>query len=370
MMLIAGTIPIKDLPLIMGKVSEEGKYLVVDGHHIPCTQGTGAMIGAALVSNNYLKLKAPQVLIAGDTGRGTGSREIYEYLIQRVAELSPQVLALHYCLPDMALTRRLCGAIKGCSRKPVLIADAASMYAAKASGSAPEFDIFTPDATEMAFLADPDATHPAYINRHLFNTDITQVPRLAAAAYQNKSAANLLLVKGAIDYIVHDSDIVATITEPDVPALEAIGGTGDTITGLVSAFAYAGLKLHEAAIIAARANRMAGKFARATPATRVRQIIDQFPAVFKEHLCQWSGVCYMKGGTTMVEVDVRGFSCPIPVVRTNKAIEENPNEPVTVLVEGSVSKENISRLAQSKGYSIKVEEVEDGFRLLLSPPVK
>jgi tRNA 2-thiouridine synthesizing protein A len=72
----------------------------------------------------------------------------------------------------------------------------------------------------------------------------------------------------------------------------------------------------------------------------------------------------------MVEIDVRGFSCPIPVVRTNKAIEENPNKPVTVLVDSSVSKENISRLAQSKGYSIKVEEVEDGFRLLLSPPVE
>jgi len=72
----------------------------------------------------------------------------------------------------------------------------------------------------------------------------------------------------------------------------------------------------------------------------------------------------------LVEIDVRGFSCPIPVVRTNKAIEENPNKPVTVLVDSSVSKENISRLAQSKGYSIKVEEVEDGFRLLLSPPVE
>ena len=70
----------------------------------------------------------------------------------------------------------------------------------------------------------------------------------------------------------------------------------------------------------------------------------------------------------MVEVDVRGFSCPIPVVRTKKAIEENPNEAVNVLVESSVSKENVSRLAQSKGYSIKVEEVEDGFRLHLSPP--
>ena len=292
MLLIAGTVPVKDLPLTMGKVSAEEEFLIVNDYRIPCTQGTGAMIGAALVTNNYLKLEAPQVLIAGDTGRGTGSREIYEYLIQGVAELSPQVLALHYCLPDMALTRRLCGAIKRCLRRPVLIADAASMYSAKASGLAAEFDIFTPDATEMAFLADPDATHPAYINRHLFDTDVTQIPRLAVVAYRNKSAANLLLVKGAIDYIVRDGDIVATITEPDVPALEAIGGTGDTITGLVSAFAYAGLELHKAAIIAARANRMAGKFARVTPATKVRQIIDQFPAVFKKYLCQWSAGDY------------------------------------------------------------------------------
>ncbi len=70
----------------------------------------------------------------------------------------------------------------------------------------------------------------------------------------------------------------------------------------------------------------------------------------------------------MVEVDVRGFSCPIPVVRTKKAIEENPKEIVTVLVESAVSNENVSRLAQSKGYSIQVEEVEGGFRLRLSPP--
>lgn len=70
----------------------------------------------------------------------------------------------------------------------------------------------------------------------------------------------------------------------------------------------------------------------------------------------------------MTEVDVRGFSCPIPVVKTKKAIEENPNQSVTVLVETVVSKENVSRLAQSKGYSVEVEEGPDGYRLLLSPP--
>lgn len=64
---------------------------------------------------------------------------------------------------------------------------------------------------------------------------------------------------------------------------------------------------------------------------------------------------------------MRGFSCPIPVVKTKKAIEEHPDEPLTVLVETAVSKENVSRLAEGKGFSVEVEEVEDGFRLSLSP---
>ncbi|MBL7166484.1 MAG: sulfurtransferase TusA family protein [Dehalococcoidales bacterium] len=72
----------------------------------------------------------------------------------------------------------------------------------------------------------------------------------------------------------------------------------------------------------------------------------------------------------MSEVDVRGFSCPIPVVRTKKAMEENPKEVLTVLVETAVSKENVSRLAESQGYSVIVEETSDGYRLLLGPPAK
>ena len=72
----------------------------------------------------------------------------------------------------------------------------------------------------------------------------------------------------------------------------------------------------------------------------------------------------------MIEVDVRGFSCPIPVVKTKKAIEENPEDTITVLVESSVSKENVSRLAESRGYSIEVEEVSGEYRLVLSPSGK
>ena len=72
----------------------------------------------------------------------------------------------------------------------------------------------------------------------------------------------------------------------------------------------------------------------------------------------------------MIEVDARGFSCPIPVVKTKKAIEENPKEQVAVLVETAVSRENVSRLAQSKGYSVEVEGVGDEYRLVLTPPGK
>jgi NAD(P)H-hydrate repair Nnr-like enzyme with NAD(P)H-hydrate dehydratase domain len=292
MMLIAGTIPDEGLPLTVGDVSIEDGYLVAHGYRFSCMQGTGAMISAAVAVTDYLKLDRPQVVIAGDIGKGEGSRAIYEHLIQNIRALSPRVLALHYWLPDMALTRRLCQAVDNCESRPVLVADAASMYSAKAAGLASCFDIFTPDATEMAFLADASATHPAYIARHLFDNDITKTPDLAAIAYRNRGAARLLLVKGAIDYVIRDGEILETVDEPDVPELEAIGGTGDTITGLVSAFAYAGLELHEAAIVAAKANRMAGKLAQPTPATKVSEIVKQFPAVFKEHLCEWSGVCF------------------------------------------------------------------------------
>jgi hypothetical protein len=295
-MLIAGTLPIKNLPLTIGKVETDEEFLVLDGHRIPCTQGTGAMINAALVTTEYLKLESPRVLVAGDTGEGKGSREIYQYLIRKVMDAPPQVLVLHYCLPIMALMERLCDSVRRCSPKPVMIADAGSMYAAKAAGLAPHFEIFTPDATEMAFLADPDATHPAYIAKHLFDTDITQIPELIAAAYRHKNAAKSLLVKGAIDYVVCDGDLVATVAEPDLPALEAVGGTGDTITGLVSAFVYAGLELQEAAVIAAKANRMAGKYGRVRPDTRIAEIIRQFKPVFREYLCQWSGVCIKPEG--------------------------------------------------------------------------
>ena len=72
----------------------------------------------------------------------------------------------------------------------------------------------------------------------------------------------------------------------------------------------------------------------------------------------------------MIEVDARGLSCPIPVVKTKKALDENPGKEVTVLVDAAVAKENVSRMAKSKGYSVEEEKIDDGYRLVLSPKAK
>jgi tRNA 2-thiouridine synthesizing protein A len=69
----------------------------------------------------------------------------------------------------------------------------------------------------------------------------------------------------------------------------------------------------------------------------------------------------------MIEVDVRGLSCPIPVVKTKKAFEENPKAEVVVLIDSEVSVENVSRLAENRGYSVAVQKESNEYRLLLKP---
>ena len=71
----------------------------------------------------------------------------------------------------------------------------------------------------------------------------------------------------------------------------------------------------------------------------------------------------------MTEVDVRGLSCPIPVVKTKQAMEKNPSDEITVLLDSNVSRENVTRLAGSKKYSVQVGKIaEEEYKLILSPP--
>jgi len=44
---------------------------------------------------------------------------------------------------------------------------------------------------------------------------------------------------------------------------------------------------------AARSNRTAGLYANITPSDRIINLIQNLPKVFSDHLCRWSGICFM-----------------------------------------------------------------------------
>ena len=79
-----------------------------------------------------------------------------------------------------------------------------------------------------------------------------------------------------------ENQILATIDRPSFEAMEAIGGTGDTLTGILSALCAAGFPPAEAAILAAKANRVAGRFVDLTPETQIVELIDAIPRALAE----------------------------------------------------------------------------------------
>jgi NAD(P)H-hydrate repair Nnr-like enzyme with NAD(P)H-hydrate dehydratase domain len=178
---------------------------------------------------------------------------------------------------------RVLFAIQEMAAPPLLLADAGYMYVAKISGEAPAYDLFTPDAGELAFLADEGAPHPFYTRGFILHED-NPAPDLIKRAYDHENAARYLLVKGRTDYVASQEGVIASIGEPEVAALESIGGTGDTLTGIVSALIAAGFDIVPAATLAARVNRLAGALALPTPATGVQEIVEQIPAALEKLL--------------------------------------------------------------------------------------
>lgn len=64
-------------------------------------------------------------------------------------------------------------------------------------------------------------------------------------------------------------------------------------------------------------------------------------------------------------LDLRGAVCPIPVVKTKKALEEmGAGEVLEVVLDYPPSKENVVRFVQSQGHEVlSVEEEGGSFRL-------
>ena len=59
-------------------------------------------------------------------------------------------------------------------------------------------------------------------------------------------------------------------------------------------------------------------------------------------------------------VDARGLSCPQPVLMTLDEIKRGAADEIIVLVDNEASKENVSRAAMSRGWTVAGVE-EEGF---------
>ncbi len=283
MLLLAGTIPIKELSFLLGRteISEQG--VKVDNQFLDINRGTAAMISAAYTVCREYGLESPIGMVAGDIGISDGSIKIYDYLAKNLPQMDVRVLTIHYIMPDIKRNKKVLEKIDSMSKRPVLIADAGGMYVAKAGGDGSSYDVFTPDLGELAFLADENAGHPTYTRGFICHME-DDVPELINRAFKSKNVARTLFVKGKVDYVCQDGEIIEEIDHPNVEALEPVGGTGDIITGIISGLIYAGKSHIDACRIAGKVNRKAGELSRPSPATQVRDIIPHIPAALREVL--------------------------------------------------------------------------------------
>ena len=283
MLAVVGTVPDPDFPLTVGKVDMVENRLSIDGKHIRVNRGTPALLGAMVNTLRVLGQKDITGFLAGDIGLGDGSRKLYQYLVENRSQIDFHAIVFHYLQPDVDWHNRILFMLNDLEKKPVLIADAGFMYAAKMSGQAQAYDLFTPDVGELSFLADETAPHPFYTRGFILHDD-NKVPDLISRAYLHGNAAKNLLVKGATDYVADKNGVIFSIDSPIAEAMEAIGGTGDTVTGIVTALAGTGMPISKAAKIAVKINRVAGFFAKPTPATQVGEIIQHIPQALENVL--------------------------------------------------------------------------------------
>jgi len=289
MFAIVGTVPDEEFPLSCGFVDLSGQMLNLknqaegrdENQTMNIARGTPALLAASVQVCRFFNASPPLAYLAGDIGRGAGSRNLYGFLEKDLPGRRFQSLTFHYVQPDVDWHNRVLFAIEKMAERPLLIADAGFMYAAKMSGQAEAYDIFTPDIGELAFLADAEAPHPFYTRGFILH-ESNRVEFMIADAYKHSNAARFLMVKGEADVLADQTGILQTVSEPAVSALEPIGGTGDILTGIVAAFTGLGKNIETACVLASQVSRLAGKLADPDPGTQVAEIIQHIPNALKE----------------------------------------------------------------------------------------
>ncbi len=67
----------------------------------------------------------------------------------------------------------------------------------------------------------------------------------------------------------------------------------------------------------------------------------------------------------MNQIDVRGYSCPEPVLMTKKALQEL-GKPLTVLVDDPTPLQNITRFATNAGHQVERRDAGDKYELIIT----
>lgn len=296
---IAGTLPDADFALCPAGLDGQstlgrGLLHLPDGQAVPVQRGTAALAATAILACEVLGVDPPRLLLAGDPGSGAGSRDIYAWLEKNLEHVAPSGLTFHYLFPDLDWHNRVLMAVQALAARPVMVADAGFMYVAKMSGYADAYDLFTPDLGELAFLADEKAPHPFYTRGFLLAREDDVRPLLQRALEHGNCPKNMI-IKGSKDSIVLDGRIVETVDAPSVASMECIGGTGDLVTGLATAFLCAGAPMGESCIAAARMARLLARHCAPNPGTQIGELIEKLPEaldaarpVWPPSLCQAS----------------------------------------------------------------------------------
>ena len=279
MIVLVGTVPY-ETGVYVGDARIEDDCLGVGNVRFPIERGTAAMAASCAQVCRFYGLSMPLCVFAGDTSDGKGTDLMFQEVNARIDQYDPDVITLHYLFPKIAYGAPFLSKINSLPKRPQLIADAGGMYLMKTINHSSLFDVFTPDEGELLFLADQFAAHPLYVRSELLKK-VVDIDSLVKMAYQHKDAAGTLVVKGSVDYIYKNGIKTQECRAPNIPAMEAIGGTGDTITGMLSGLRYRGDEDpdHKALVV----NRLIGKRINCTAATQISEFIRAIPATLEEY---------------------------------------------------------------------------------------
>lgn len=62
----------------------------------------------------------------------------------------------------------------------------------------------------------------------------------------------------------------------------------------------------------------------------------------------------------MSKIDVRGMSCPQPVLMTKNALQSNP-ESIQIITDDNTAVNNISRFLENEGYKYEIKKIDEDY---------